>query len=170
MARRRTILAACGAAMLALFAHAAVKAAEVKVLSAVAMQAALDDLARAFEQATGHRVTVSYATAGVLAGRIQSGEAADMTILPRPVFEGLVARGRIAPADAVVFARSTVGVSVRAGAAKPDIGSVEAVRRSLLAARSVVYADPAQGGASGIHFARVLERLGIADEVRAKTR
>ena len=61
------------------------------------------------------------------------------------------------------------GVAVRAGAPKPDISSVEGFRRSLLAAKSIVYADPAQGGASGIHFARVLERLGIAEEMKPKT-
>jgi molybdate transport system substrate-binding protein len=153
------------------FAHvAAANAAEIKVLSAVAMKAAFDDLAREFERTSGHKVTVSYATAGVLRKRIQDGEFGDMTILPRPVFEALVTQAQIDPGSSAVFARSTVGVSVRSGAPKPDISSADAVRRSMLAAKSVVYADPAQGGASGIHFAKVLERLGIVEEMRPKTK
>ena len=148
------------------FAHvAATNAAEIKVLSAVAMKAAFDDLAREFERTSGHKVTVSYATA-----RIQDGEFGDMTILPRPVFEALVTQAKIDRGSSAVFARSTVGVSVRSGAPKPDISSADAVRRTMLAAKSVVYADPAQGGASGIHFAKVLERLGIVEEMRPKTK
>lgn len=92
-----------------------------------------------------------------------------MAILPRPWFEPLLVQGRIAPGTQVVLARSTVGVSVRADAPKPDISSVDAVRRSLLKATSIVYADPARGGATGVHFAHVLEQLGIVEEMKPKT-
>jgi molybdate transport system substrate-binding protein len=166
----RNVLVAFGAALIVAFAQVAAGAAEIKVLSAVAMQAALDDIALAFERTTAHKVTISYATAGVLNNRIQSGESADVTILPKPVFEALVERGKILPGSAARFAQSTVGISVRVGAPKPDIGSVDALKRSLLAAKSIVYADPAKGAASGIHFARVLERLGIVDEMKPKTK
>jgi molybdate transport system substrate-binding protein len=78
------------------FVQVTADAAEIKVLCAGAMQSAVDELARTFERATNHKVAVSYATAGALSNRIEGGEFADMTILPKPVFEALVARGKIA--------------------------------------------------------------------------
>jgi molybdate transport system substrate-binding protein len=81
----------------------------------------------------------------------------------------LVQQGKIAPGDQLLLARVGIGVAVRAGAAKPDIRSAEGFRRALLAAKSIVYADPAAGGASGIHFEKVLDRLGIAQEIKAKS-
>jgi len=146
-------------------------AAEVKALSAVAVKSALDELIIAgAERATGHKVTVAYATAGVLRDRIKAGEAFDMVILPRPFMDPLVAQGAIAPASATVFARSLVSVGVRAGAPKPDISTAEAFKRTMLAAKSISYADPAKGGGSGIHAASVIERLGIAEEMKPKTK
>ena len=149
---------------------ATAQAAEIKLLSAVAMRAAIDDLAPGFERETGHKVTVTYATAGVLRDRIQGGEVVDLTILPRPAMDPLVKQGKIDPGTVAVFARSAVSVAVRAGAPKPDISTVEALKRAMLAAQSVTYADPAKGGGSGIHFASVLERLGIAEEMKPKTK
>jgi len=145
-------------------------ATEIKVLSAVVMRPVLGDLASEFERTTGHRVAIDYATAGVLRDRIRGGEMADVTILPRPAMDAILKDGKITPGSEVVMARGTVGVAVRPGAPKPDISSVEGFKRSLLAANSIVYADPAQGGASGIHFARVLERLGITEEMKPKTK
>jgi molybdate transport system substrate-binding protein len=144
-------------------------AAEIKVLCAVAMKPAIDDLAREFERSTGHTVTVAYATAGIVRDRIRDGEAADVAILPRSAFDPLVASGKIAPGTATVVARSLVAVAVPAGAPRPDISTVDAFKRALLAARSVVYPDPAKGGATGIHAARVIERLGITAEMKSKT-
>ena len=74
------------------------------------------------------------------------------------------------PGSDVALARSTVAVAVRAGAPKPDIGSVKSFKQAMLKARSIAYADPARGGASGTHFARVLERLGIAEQVNSKAK
>lgn len=155
---------------LAVTGGSAAQAAEIKVLSAVVMKSALDDLARDFERATGHKVAIAYAPAGAVRGRIQGGESFELTILPRPVLEQLIQQGKVAAGSASVLARSAVSVCVRAGAPKPDISTVEAVKRSLLATPSVAYSDPAKGGASGIHFARVLERLGIAEEMRPKSK
>ena len=156
----RLLAAAAEVGLMILLTHGLAVAAEVKVLSAVAMRPALDELAPQFERTTGHKLTISYAVAGELRKRIEGGEFGDMTILPRPWFEPLLTQGKITAGSQVILARSTVGVSVRAGAPKPDISSVEAVRRSLLAAKSIVYGDPAKGAASGVHFARVLEKLG----------
>jgi molybdate transport system substrate-binding protein len=163
------LLAAAEVGLMILLMHGLAAAAEIKVLSAVAMRPALDDLAPQFERTTGHKLTISYAVAGELRKRIEDGEPGDMTILPTPWFEPLLTQGKITAGSQVILARSTVGISVRAGAPKPDISSVEAVRRSLLAAKSIVYADPAKGGASGVHFVRVLEKLGIVEEMKPKT-
>jgi molybdate transport system substrate-binding protein len=144
-------------------------AAEIKILSAVAMKPALDDLAREFERTTGHTVKMAYATAGVVGDRIRDGETVDVAILPRSAFDPLLTQGKIAPGTATVVARSLVAVAVPAGAPKPDISTVDALKRSLLAARSIVYPDPTKGGATGIHAARVIERLGITAEMKPKT-
>jgi molybdate transport system substrate-binding protein len=147
----------------------AANAAEIKVLSAVAFKSALDDLSREFERKTGHTAKVTYATAGILRDRIRDGEIVDVAILPRSAFDPLQSQGKIAPGSAAVVARSLVAVAVRAGAPKPDISSPEALKRSLLAAKSLVYPDPTKGGATGIHAARVIERLGITEALKAKT-
>jgi molybdate transport system substrate-binding protein len=164
-------LAAAGITATILSTQAGVaNAAEVKMLSAVAVKSALDELIAGAERATGHKVAVAYATAGVLRDRIKAGEAFDITILPRPFMDPLVAQGTIAPASATVFARSLVSVGVRAGAPKPDISTAEAFKRTMLTAKSISYADPAKGGGSGIHAASVIERLGIAEEMKPKTK
>ena len=86
-----------------------------------------------------------------------------------PTLKELSQQGKIAPGSGTVLARVGIGVAVRTGAPKPDIGSLEAFKRALLAAKSVVYTDPAVGGASGIHFVQVMERLGITQEMKAKS-
>jgi molybdate transport system substrate-binding protein len=166
---RITVAGAAWAVLLSLSAGPA-NAAEVKVLSAVAVKSALDELAATFERSTGDKVTISYAVAGEVIKRVQTGESADVTILPKPRMDEPVQQGKVLAGSTVNFASAAVGVAVRVGAAKPDISSADALKRSLLAAQSISYADPAKGGVSGIHFARVLERLGIADEMKPKTK
>jgi len=144
-------------------------AAEIIVLSAVAMKPALDDLVREFELRSGHTVKIAYATAGIVRDRIRDGEAVGVAIAPRSAFGGLETQGKIAPGTARVVARSLVAVAVPAGAPKPDVSTVDALKRSLLAAKSIVYPDPTKGGATGIYAARVIERLGIAAEMKPKT-
>jgi molybdate transport system substrate-binding protein len=145
-------------------------AAEVELLSAAVMKPVLVDLGGEFERATGHKLTITYESAGVVRDRIQAGESADVAIIQRPVVEALLKQGKFRPGSTVTLARSGVGVAVRTGAVKPDVSTVEAFKQSLLAAKSVAYPDPAAGHASGIHFRAVLERLGIADEVNAKAK
>ena len=145
-------------------------AAKVIVLSAVAVKSALDEFAANFDRTTGDKLTISYATAGEVIRRIRGGESADVTILPKPRMDELVKEGKILPGSTANFASAAVGLVVHAGAPKPDISSPDALKRSLLAAKSISYADPAKGGVSGTHFAGVLERLGIADEMKAKTK
>ena len=146
------------------------QAAEVKLLSAAAMKPVLTELTDEFERTSGHKLTISYESAGVVRNRVQASEMVDVTIIQRPVVETLMQEGKISPGSMVTLARSGIAVAVPKGAAKPDISSVEAVKQMLLAAKSIAYPDPAAGHASGIYFRSVIERLGIADQVNAKAK
>jgi molybdate transport system substrate-binding protein len=145
------------------------KAAEVKVLTSVALTSALDELASQFERATGNKLTIGYSLIADIRKRILDGESADVIILSRPVMDELQKQDKFAAGSIVNVAGTAVSVAARAGAPKPDITSVDWFKSSLLASKSIVYADPAKGGASGVYFARVLDRLGIAEQMKAKT-
>jgi molybdate transport system substrate-binding protein len=145
------------------------EAAELKVLSAIGMQSVLEDLGPKFERATGHELAISFATAGAAVKRAQGGEAADVVIATRQGIDGLVKNGKAAADNVTALASAGISVAIRKGASKPDISSPDALKRTLLAAKSISYVDPASGGASGIHFAKVLDRLGIANEMKSKT-
>jgi molybdate transport system substrate-binding protein len=167
----RNVAAAIGLAVLlpGLTAAPAVSAAEIKVMSTVAMSATLDELKPKFEAATDHKVTFVYSVIADLRKRILEGETADVMILSRAALDDLQGQGKVASGSIVNVASSYVAIAVRAGATKPDIGSVDALKRTLLAVKSIVYADPAKGGASGVYFAKVLDRLGITDQMKFKT-
>jgi molybdate transport system substrate-binding protein len=145
------------------------EAAELKVLSAFGMQSVLEDLGPKFERATGHKLTLAFATGGATVKRVQDGEAADVVITVRPGIDSLVKDGKAPAGSMTVLAHSGIVVIVRKGAPKPDVSSPDALKRALLAAKSISYVNPASGGASGIHFAKVLDRLGIANEMKSKT-
>lgn len=141
--------------------------AEIKVLSTNGVKALVEELAPPFERATGHRIAVTFASAVALTKEIEAGAAFDLAILTASAVDDLAGRGRLTGAS-VTIARSGVGVAVRAGAPKPNIGTTEAFKRALLAAKSVAYTTQ---GASGVYFATVvIERLGIAAEIKAKAR
>jgi molybdate transport system substrate-binding protein len=154
---------------IALAAPTASDAAEIKVLTTRAMNHVLTELAGAFQRTSEHRITLTLAPPNEIRRRIVSGEIVDVVMSGSAAVNDLVHEGKIAPGDQLVLARVGVGVAVRAGAVKPDISSIEAFSRTLLAAKSIVYTDPAVGGASGIHFEKVLDRLGIAKEIKAKS-
>jgi molybdate transport system substrate-binding protein len=147
----------------------AAEAAELKVLSALAMRPVMEDLGPKFERASGHKLAITFAGVSAVVKSVQDGETVDIVIIPRQGIDGLVKDGKIAAANVTVIARSSIGVAVRKGAPKPDISSPEALQRTLLAANSITYSDPARGAESGIHVAKVLDRLGIADELKRKT-
>jgi molybdate transport system substrate-binding protein len=144
-------------------------AAEVKVLTSVALTSALDELAPQFERATGHKLMIGYSLIADIRKRILEGESADVIILSRPVMDELQKQDKFAGGTFTNVAETAVSVAARAGAPRPDLSSVDAFKSSLLGAKSIVYADPAKGGASGVYFARVLERLGIAEQMKPKT-
>jgi molybdate transport system substrate-binding protein len=158
------------AVVLIVFATVAVApAADLKVMSTVALNAVFDDLKPKFERATGHSITLVYSVIADLKKRIQDGETADVMFLSRGALDDLEAQGKVASGSIVNVARSAVSVAAREGVPKPDISTTEALKATLLAAKSVVYADPAKGGASGVHFAKVVEKLGITDAMKPKT-
>src|SRR4051812_23771884 len=159
-----------GPALFGVTTGSTASAAEIKLLSASALHPAIDALIPDFEKSSGHKVTVAYGTAGAVADRVQKGEAADIVISSVPMIDRLQAQGKVVAGDRVIIAKVGVGAFVRKGAAKPDISSVDAFKRAMLAATSIAYPDPAGGGASGIYVANLLERLGIAAEMKSKTK
>src|SRR5215510_10826632 len=152
-----------------LVAGNAADSAELKVLSATGIQAVMEDLRPKFEHATGHKLVITFANAGTTVKRIQDGETVDVIIAPQPGIESFVKDGKAIAGNVTVIARAGIGLAVRNGAPKPDISSPEALKRTLLAAKSIAYSNPAGGASSGIHFAKVLDRLGIATEMKSKT-
>ena len=149
--------------------HNVVQAAELKVLTSVALTSVLGELAPMFEKVTGIKLSIDYNLIAVQRKRILEGESADVIILSRGAMDELQKQAKLAASDLVNVAGTPVSVAARAGAPKPDISTVDAFKQTLLNARSIVYADPAKGGASGVYFARVLDRLGIAEQMKTKT-
>ncbi|HEV8530623.1 MAG TPA: substrate-binding domain-containing protein [Methylomirabilota bacterium] len=145
------------------------QAAEIKVLSAGAVKGIVTELAETFRQETGHTVTITPGTAGELRQKVEAGDSADVVIVTDTVLEQLAAKRLVVADTRADLARTAIGVAVREGAPLPDISTVEAFKQTVLAAKSLVYTDPGRGATSGIHFAGVLQRLGIADAVKDKT-
>jgi len=155
-------------ASLAVFGNIA-NAAEIKVLSANVFTGVLDEHFRDYERASGNKVIFEYVTAGKVRDRIQSGEQADIAIVTRPMIDQLETSGKIVHGTSVDLARSAVALVVRKGATKPNINSIDGVKRALQSAHSVSYPDPARGGATGVLFTHDLDRLGLAEEIKPKT-
>jgi len=145
-------------------------AAELQVLSTVALQSVVEDVAPKFEAASGHKLKVVFGVGVPLAKRVQDGEAADLYLGPRGSIDSLIKAAKVVPNSDVTLARSSVGVAIRRGTPKPDISNADALKRALLSAKGISYSNPAFGGTSGVHFAKVLERLGIAEEMKVKTK
>jgi molybdate transport system substrate-binding protein len=145
-------------------------AAELKVYSTIGVQGAVEQLVPQFEKASGHKLAITWGTAAMLVKRIEGGEAADVVILTRGGIDALAKEGKVMPGTEVTLASSGIAVAVKAGAPKPNISTPEALKQALLNAKFIAYSDPAAGGASGVYFAKLLERMGIADQMKAKTK
>jgi molybdate transport system substrate-binding protein len=144
-------------------------AAEIKIFAPGATEGALSELIPQFEQSSGHKVMINYGPVGALADRLGKGEAADVAILSEPVAEELRKQGRLVAGSEVVIAKVGIGVFVRKGDPKPDISSVDAFLRSLAAAKSIAYADPALGGSTSILVGDLMNSLDVAGSIKAKT-
>jgi molybdate transport system substrate-binding protein len=166
--RTGSLPAAAKIAVVVLFAQgAAVQAAEIKVIAGTAMSGVLGELGPPFEQATGHKLVVQYGVSGTLKRQIESGEAFDVAIMPATVFDEVSGMGRIAAGTRTEIARVGIGIGVRAGAPKPDVSTLDAFKRALLEAKSVAYVPE---GVTGRHLTQALDRLGIAEQVKAKSK
>ena len=144
-------------------------ATELRVLAGSAIQPVMNDVIPPFEQASGHRVVFDYGTVGGMAQRVQRGEKADLAVVSGPQLEALQRDGKIVPGTRLDLGKTSVGVFVRKGYPKPDIGSVESFTSAMLAAKSIGYNDPAAGAPVGIYLVGLFERLGIGDAMSRKT-
>jgi molybdate transport system substrate-binding protein len=141
------------------------QAGDIKVLSSTALKAVLEELGPQFEKATENKLVLTFAPAAVLKTQIDQGAAFDVAILTGPLLDGLGAAGKIDPATRAVIARSGLGISVRAGTAKPDVGTAEALKRTLLNTKSIGFNGQGQSRA-GIEA--IFAKLGIADDLKPK--
>jgi molybdate transport system substrate-binding protein len=141
-------------------------AAELTVLASMGVLSGVRDVASAFERATGHKVIVSFEAGPSLMQKVASNAPADVVTHYPEVIDDLVKQGKVV-GSRVDFARAGVGVAVKAGAPKPDISTPEAFKRAMLAAKSIAYA---RTGASGIIAAKLMERLGLAEQLKDKTK
>lgn len=164
---KRTLAAQLLGALAALVAVPAA-AAEIHVLCAGAARGSVVPLIEPFQRETGHSINFSYGTAGQILAKLKEGQRPDVVIVTTPVIADLEKAGTVEAGSATPLGRTAIGVAVAEGAPLPDISSADALRRALLAARAVAYIDPAVGGTSGKHFAAVLARLGIENEIKAK--
>jgi molybdate transport system substrate-binding protein len=164
----RTVFAAAKVAAVVLLAQGVTaQAAEVKVIAGTAMSGILGELAPQFERATGHKLVVQYGVTGTMKRQIESGEVFDVAIVPASLLDDASKQGKIVAGTRTEIARVGFGVGVRAGAAKPDLSSLEAFKNTLLAAKSIAYVPE---GATGVQLTAAFERLGITEQMKAKTK
>ncbi len=154
-----------------LFAQASfASAAEIKVFATVGVKSVLEEIIPKFEKATGNKVAITWSTAALLAKRVQAGEQADALILIKGNIETLQKEGKIMPGTDVIFTKSIFAVGIKAGAPKPDISTPEAFKKALLASKAVSYTNPATGGASGVYTAKQIDKMGITEQMKGKTK
>jgi molybdate transport system substrate-binding protein len=171
-------VALCLLAALCVLTHGAVQAAEITVLAGMGNVSGINDLAPAFERASGHKVIVRFVPTAelpkvigaTLADQLRGGPqemmAMDVVTAGPEAIDDYIAKGRVLAGTRVDFAKAGVGVSVKAGAPKPDIGTVDAFKRAMLAAKSIGYSN----GGSGTIAAKVMEKLGIAAQLKDRTK
>ena len=139
-------------------------AAEIIAYSTLACEHALHEIVPMFERASGHKVNITFEAGPDLMAKLRSGPAGDLVIGPSDFTDGLLNEGRVVKGSRVDFVRSGSAIAVREGAPRPEVGTPEKLKAALRAARSVSYSR----GVSGLHFVRVLDQLGIAEEVKSK--
>jgi len=144
-------------------------AGEVRVFSAGAVKSIVTDLAPVYEKETGNKVVMEFGPMGFVRQKLAS-EPTDVVIMSDTVLDDTIAKGGVVAGSRTDIWRTGMGVGVREGAPKPDIASLDAFKRALLEAKSIVYVDPASGATSGTHFAAVLQKLGLAEALKSKTR
>jgi len=156
------------AVTLAFGAVTASQAAEIKVISANGMRDVIADTKAQFEAATGHRLTVTVVETGEIRRRVLGGENFDVIIVPRTAADDLEQRGKIVPGTTVALIRVDFGLAVASDGPRPEVSTPEDLKRTLLAAKTVLMTDPKTGGVSGVHFMEVLDKLGITEQMKDK--
>jgi molybdate transport system substrate-binding protein len=160
-------MGAAAAALAFALATGPAHTAEVVCLCSNALKSVMEELGPQFEKSTGHKLKATYGSTGPLKAQIEKGQPFDIAILGVEAANDLIKTGRLDAATRSDVARSGMGVAVRKGAAKPDLGSTVAFKQALLNAQTIAYSD---GGLTGIYIKGLLERLGIAGQVQAKIR
>jgi molybdate transport system substrate-binding protein len=155
-------------AVLATLFAAPAGAADLKVISAGAVRGLIAQIIEDYSRQTGQKFDFTIGTTGQLRSIITSGQPADLIIVSIPLMEELEKTGKLTPGSRADLGRVGIGVTVREGASVPDVATPEALKKALIEARSVAYTNPAEGGTSGIYFAGLTERFGIADAVKNK--
>ncbi len=148
-----------------LFAGAAAHAAEIKLTCTHALKAVSLELVPQFERASGHKVTMRFDVVGSIKRQIEAGDVFDVACLSPAMVTDLTKQGKLALGKSADMARAGMGLAVRAGATRPDISTVDAVKRTLLNAKSIAYSEQGQSGA---YFRKMIERLGIAEQLQPK--
>jgi len=145
-------------------------AAEIKVYSTIGVKSALVELTPKFEQATGNKLDITWGLISSFTKKAQEGDVPDVLVVSRASIDSLTKDGKIAAGSGATLGSSIFAFGVKHGAPKPDISTVDALKKTLLSARAVGYTDPAAGGASGVYFAKMIDKLGIASEIKAKAK
>jgi len=168
MTHRRSIMMFCAFGLGLLWHPArASNAEQITVLCSNGFKAVAEDLVPKYERESGHQVVVKYGLAATLKQRIEGGEAFDVALVTPAAIDDLIEHGKVARDSRTTIARSGLALEIRAGARKPDVGSGDAFKRTLLTAKSIAYAKE---GASGVAFAALIQRLGLADQLKSKSR
>jgi molybdate transport system substrate-binding protein len=166
----RTVCLTAAFLLCALAAPNRLDAAELKIFSPGSTEVAFSQLLPGFEKISGHKISIEYGPVGALAARVGKGEAVDVAILSEPATEALRRQGKLVAGSTVEIAKVGIGVFVRKGDPKPDIGSVDAFLRALTSARLIAYADPALGGSTSILVGELMSSLDVTGSIGPKTK
>lgn len=139
-------------------------ATEIRVLSSIATREAYNELVPQFEKSSGHRVATTWAGTTAIMQKMTAGESHDLIIISGAELDELIRQGKVAADSRVTLARCGIGIAIRAGAPKPDVSSAGALKKALLAAKTVGYTS----GPSGVYMGKLIERMGIADQIKPK--
>ena len=166
--RSLTVAAMAALCAIAVSPISASDAAEIRVISANGMREVLADTKAKFEADTRHRLTITVVETGEIRKRVLAGENFDVIMVPKNIADELDKAGKIVPGSAVQLIRVNFGLAVPNEGLKPDVSTPEALKSTLLRAKTVLITDPATGGISGVHLMEVLDKLGIADEMKGR--
>ena len=158
--------AAAGVALMLASATSA-NAAEITALVSNALKTVLEELAPPFERATEHKLKIAFGSTDALKARIEKGDAFDLAILGAAAADDLIKQGRLVATTRVDIARSGLGVAIRKGAPKPDLGTTDAFKRTLIGAASIAYSEQ---GLTGVYLKSLFQRLGITEDLKSKTK